>query len=280
MGTPSQAGFRRLIVTADDFGQSKEINQAVAQAHEEGILTAASLMVAGSACAEAVELARRFPRLGVGLHLTLSCGRSLLPHSAIPGLVDHSGQFAESPSAAGWRYFFDRGLREQLRQEVGAQFRAFHETGLKLDHVNGHQHLHLHPVIFEMLMKEFEKFKITHLRLTADSFRHNARLASGRWIYRALHSMIYGALSSRAHSALSQRRIKHTDRVFGALQTGDVHEQFVIRLLETIPPGDSELYSHPSVHQFSRELDALLSPRVREIARRRNIQLIRYQDLA
>src|ERR1051325_4807396 len=78
---------RRLIVNADDFGRSSSINQAVIRAHREGILTTASLMVNEPACAEAVQMANDNPRLGVGLHLTLLCGHSALPATAIPGLV-------------------------------------------------------------------------------------------------------------------------------------------------------------------------------------------------
>src|SRR6059036_1537886 len=95
---------RRLIVNADDFGRSHSINQAVVRAHREGILTTASLMVNGEAFEEAVHLARQNPKLGVGLHLTLICGTSALPHAEIPGLVDADQNFTNRPLAAGLRY--------------------------------------------------------------------------------------------------------------------------------------------------------------------------------
>src|SRR2546422_7510563 len=97
---------RRLIVNADDFGRSYSINQAVIRAHREGILTTTSLMVNGEAADEAVELARQNPRLGVGLHLTLVCGTSVLKPGEIPGLVDGDGSFSGNPIATGVRYFF------------------------------------------------------------------------------------------------------------------------------------------------------------------------------
>src|SRR5664279_146259 len=113
---------RRLIVNADDFGRSASINQAVIRAHRDGILTTASLMVNEPACEEAVALARENPKLGVGLHLTLLCGRSALPPEQIPGLVDAGGEFTSNPAGAGFRYFFRRSLREPLRREIHAQF--------------------------------------------------------------------------------------------------------------------------------------------------------------
>src|SRR3974390_2966805 len=108
---------RRLIVNADDFGRSASINQAVIRAHREGILTTASLMVNEPACGEAAALARDTPALGVGLHLTLLCGHSALPPDDIPGLVNARGEFSSNPPGAGFRYFFQRSLREPLRRE-------------------------------------------------------------------------------------------------------------------------------------------------------------------
>ena len=89
---------RRLIVNADDFGRSRSINTAVIRAHQQGILTAASLMVNEPAFDEAVALAKKNPALGVGLHLTLLCGHSALPQEKIPGLVNQLREFDENPA--------------------------------------------------------------------------------------------------------------------------------------------------------------------------------------
>ena len=140
---------RRLIVNADDFGLSTSVNKAVIRAHRDGILTTASLMVNESGCGEAVKLAKENPKLGVGLHLTLLMGHAALTPEKIPGLVNARGEFSNSPVGVGLNYFFKSSLREQLRAEIHAQFEKFHATGLPLDHVNGHLHLHLHPVIFK-----------------------------------------------------------------------------------------------------------------------------------
>src|SRR6185369_13613502 len=151
MGRPDAA--RRLIVNADDFGRSRSINEAVIRAHREGILTTASLMVNEAASAEAISLAKENPGLGVGLHLVLLCGHSTLPRKVIPDLVNETGEFTDHAIRAGVKYFFQRKLRDQLETEIAAQFERFRSTGLKLDHVNGHLHLHLHPVVFALLMK-------------------------------------------------------------------------------------------------------------------------------
>jgi hopanoid biosynthesis associated protein HpnK len=270
---------RRLIVNADDFGRSSSINQAVIRAHRGGILTTASLMVNEPAFEEAVALAREHPSLGVGLHLTLLCGHSTLPAKEIPGLVNSQGAFTNNPAGAGFRYFFQRSLREQLKREIHAQFRKFRSARLPLDHVNGHLHLHLHPAIFRILMADAAQLGIKHLRLTFDPFRLNLRLASGHLAYRLLHVAIFHPLSVRARPALARLNIRHTDAVFGLLQNARADEAYVSRLIPQLPAGDSELYSHPSLDEFRNEFDALVSPRVREQVKQQGIELIRYQDL-
>src|ERR1043166_8184955 len=90
-----------LLVTADDFGRSPEINRAVIRAHREGILTTASLMVAGPAADEAVALARQNPTLAVGLHLVVVDGPAVLPHEQIPHLTDLSDCFPDNPVRLG-----------------------------------------------------------------------------------------------------------------------------------------------------------------------------------
>ncbi len=270
---------RRLIVNADDFGRSASVNQAVIRAHREGILTTTSLMVNEPASAEALALARDNPALGVGLHLTLLCGHSALPPDQIPGLVNARGEFSGNPAGTGWRYFFQRSLREPLRREIHAQFQKFRAARLPLDHVNAHLHLHLHPTVFRILMADAAQLGITHLRLTFDPLRLNLRLASGRYAYRALHAAIFHPLSARARPALARLGIRHTGAVFGLLQNARVDEAYLTRLLPRLPAGDSELYSHPSLEEFKNEFDALTSPRVLEQVGQLGIRLIRYQDL-
>jgi hopanoid biosynthesis associated protein HpnK len=269
----------RLIVNADDFGRSHSINQAVIRAHREGILTTASLMVNEPASDEAVVFARENPKLGVGLHLSLLCGHSALPPGKIPGLVNPRGEFSDKPVATGFRYFFQRDLREQLRAEIHAQFEKFHAIGVPLDHVNGHLHLHLHPTVFHILMEGAEKLGIRHLRLTRDCLARSRRTGRGRWVYRLSHAAIYEWLSRRAREPLRQRGIKHTQITFGLLQDSHVDEDYILKLLPELPPGDSELYSHPSLDEFKHEFDALVSPHVKELVKKLGIKLIRYQDL-
>ena len=278
-GAPTGRARRRLIVNADDFGLSHSVNEAVIRAHREGILTSASLMVNEPGFDEAVRLARENPNLGVGLHLTLLMGHAALTPEKIPGLVNERGEFSNNPAGSGMNYFFKRALRSQLRAEIHAQFERFHATGLPLDHVNGHLHMHLHPVVFGILMEDCEKLRIGHLRLTRDCLARSRRMTSGQWFYRVSHAAIYEWLSNRARRPLEKRRIKHAQITFGLLQNARVDEEYVLKLLPELPEGDSELYSHPSLDNFKHEFDALVSPKVKALVNELGVELIRYRDL-
>lgn len=274
-----RSGPRRLVVNADDFGRSPSINEAVLRAHRDGILTTASLMVTGDHCAEAVAAAKRHPNLGVGLHLTLVHGRAALPPDQIPGLVDRHGDFSNNAPLAGWRYWSNPSLKEQIHRELAAQFDRFGATGLTLDHVNGHLHLHLHPVVFDLLVENAAAWGIQRMRLTRDSLPASFRSTRGHLAYRFSHAVIFGWLSRRAAPQFARLKVRHTERVFGLLADGRVDERCVLQLLPQLPTGDSELYSHPSMDRFRHEFDALVSPRVKALVAELGLQLVRYQDL-
>jgi hopanoid biosynthesis associated protein HpnK len=229
--------------------------------------------------AEAMAFANENPRLGVGLHLTLLMGHAALPPEKIPGLVNAQGEFSHSPVGVGLNYFFKGSLREQLRAEIHAQFEKFHATGLTLDHVNGHLHLHLHPLVFEILMEDADALRITHLRLTRDCLARSRRMSRGHLFYKISHAAIFEFLSHRARKILAAKKIRHAQITFGLLQDSRVDENYILQLLPELPPGDSELYSHPSLDKFRHEFDALISPRVKAEIKNLGIELIRYQDL-
>ena len=79
---------------------------------------------------------------------------------------------------------------------------------------------------------------------------------------------------------LRRRGIRHAQITFGLLQNARVDEEYIVKLLPELPPGDSELYSHPSLDKPKHEFDALVCPRVKELVKKLGIELIRYQDLA
>jgi hopanoid biosynthesis associated protein HpnK len=248
---------RGVIVTADDFGLHERVNQAVAQAHREGVLTCASLMVGASAAYEAVEIARELPGLCVGLHLVLTDGVASLPQFSIPDLVDARGSFEGSMFENGVRFFFLQGVRRQLANEIHAQFKAFAATGLELDHVNVHKHFHLHPTVLALILEIGPQFGMRAMRLPRE---------------------MRGSLALRPWVALMKKRlddagIAYNDWVAGIAATGRMDEAALLALLAKAPDGVLEIYCHPATkgapltpsmrdYRHADELAALCSPRV------------------
>ncbi len=268
--------MKRLVVTADDFGASLEINEAVERAHREGVLTAASLMVGEPAAADAVERARSMPRLGVGLHVALTNARAVLPIARVGTLVDSRGLFDSRLVRAGVRYFASRRARAQLRDEIAAQFDAFAETGLPLDHVDAHNHMHVHPTLFSMILEIGQAYGMKAMRVPFEPFRLQA---AG-----IVNAIAIGPWAALMRVRLRRAGILANDTVFGLNDTGRLDEGRVLDIVARLPDGVSELYVHPATsnagYARSEEFDALLSPRVREAIVQRGIALVTFGALA
>jgi len=269
----------RLVVSADDFGKNPSTNAAVLKAHREGILTTAGLMVNEEGAKEAVRIARENPRLGIGLHLVLLFDKPALPASSIPDLIDTDGKLKKNAVGSGFNCYFKKRLKSQLEAEVRAQIAKFKETGLNLDHINGHLHFHLHPVVFKIILENAQNWGVKAIRLMREPLFLNLKIAKGRYFMRIVEAVTFKLLSSWCENKLKQRGIKYTDRVFGLLQNRKVDSEYLKKLLKLLPNGVSEIYSHPSVDEFPGELDALVNPEIRKIVCERRIKLIRYKEI-
>lgn len=242
--------MKTVIITADDFGNSIPVNEAVERGHNEGILSAASLMVSGPAFDDAVRRARSMPRLGVGLHLTLVDGRSVLPPNQIPGLVDSSGRFHRSAERQGVALFFSPARRRQARAEIRAQFERFRSTGLTLDHVNGHKHFHIHPVVaseIAVLLKDYGRVPVRiPVEPAAASFK-----ATGEGRLSCLwNEKFFRSQSWWLRRQLSRAGVPSTDWVFGLNKTGRMSAGDVAGYLKALPEGRTEIYLHPATRRW------------------------------
>lgn len=245
--TAPTASARTLIVTGDDFGFSSGVNRAIIEAHERGILTSASLMVTGSAAAEAVALARAHPTLAVGLHLVVVAGRAVLPPSALPALVGPDGCFRAGPVRLGLRYQWSPAARRELRAEIRAQLERFRQTGLRLSHVDGHLHLHLHPVVLGMLIELAEEFGVTTIRLPAEELRVAVAVDRCDLLAKVCWAWVFGALRRSGARRLRAAGIAFPERVYGVLGNGRMTEAYWLRLLPRIRADHVEVYAHPAL---------------------------------
>jgi len=264
---------KALIVTADDFGAAREVNDAVERCHRDGILTAASLMVSAPAAADAVARAKTLPRLRVGLHVVLVEGRPTLPAHAVPDLVDASGNFRAEMASSAAKMFFVPRVRRQLEAEVAAQFDAFRATGLDLDHVNTHKHFHLHPTIAGTILKVGRTYGLRAMRVPLEPRDVLARVEPGTRLPPAWTTAPWARL---ARARLRAAGLRVPDQVFGLAWTGAMTPSRVLGLIENLPEGLSELYLHPATgaypgsapgYRYAEEAAALLAPRVVEAFR-------------
>jgi len=266
---------RFVIINGDDFGFSHDVNQGIIQAHTEGVLTSTSLMVSGNAAPEAIALARNHPSLAVGLHLVLVCGQSVLSPAQIPHLVDKNGNFPHSSLQAGLRYQFLPPARGELRQEIRAQLEKFRASGLPLAHVDGHLHLHTHPVVLGILVELAQEFQIRVIRLPYEELRFTLKLDQREFLTKLVWSAVFAGLRCYGERLLTSHGIKFAERVYGLLQTGRVFEDYLLGLIPQIQADLVEIYTHPTVVD-EMELKALVSERVRESLAVNGFELTNY----
>ena len=244
------------------------MNEAVEIAHKQGVLSAASLMVAAAAAGEAVALAKRMPRLRVGLHLALLEAPPAAPREEIPDLLDTNGNLRGDMVTLSFA-LLNPVVLHQLRKEIAAQFAAFRKTGLTLDHVNAHKHFHVHPLVTREVIAACRENGATALRVpyeppsvlkgTANTVRMRAQGAMAPWCI---------LLRARARRA----GLATPDAVFGLRWSGQMSPKRLRSLLDRPSGGLVEIYLHPAVsdsfpghapgYRYSEELAALTYPGV------------------
>lgn len=263
--------MKSLIVTADDFGMTVPVNEGIEAAHRNGILSATSLMTGGEAFDDAVERARHLPKLGVGLHIHLVDSRPVLPPVQIPDLVGPDGSFSNNPELFGFKLFFSPEMRRQADAEIAAQFERFQKTGLVMDHVNGHHHFHMHPVVTDAIAKLAPKFGSPPVRFPVEPFGPSYQAGKDKPVQRFFNWAFYAGLTHRMRKKLRSAGLRLNDHVFGVTDTGGMTEARILAYLDHLPEGITELYAHPAMADDGRpqfypsfeEYQGLVSPAVR-----------------
>ena len=263
------------------------MNAGVELAHTKGILTAASLMVSGAACSDAVARARRLPSLRVGLHLVLVDGTPVLPPELIPDLVDGDGRLRGDLLRAGIDIFLRPAARGQLAAEIEAQFAAYRATGLLLDHVNAHHHFHLHPTVSGQVFRVGKRYGMTALRVPQEPRRLLARIDPTARSRRSGYAAAWPALLGHRVRRLG---LVAPDRVLGMAWSGAMTEQRIAGVLQNLPDGVTEIYCHPATadtfggaardYDYTGELAALTAPAIREALRRSGARSGGFADCA
>jgi hopanoid biosynthesis associated protein HpnK len=282
---------KRLIVTGDDFGLSLPVNGAIEESHRRGILNTASLMVGAKATRDAVERALQLPSLHVGLHLVLVEGSPLLPPQAVPDLVNRQGQFSSHLFKAGINFFFRPEVRRQLETEIRAQFQAFQKTGLPLDHVNSHHHMHLHPTILGLVLKVGREYGIRAVRLPYEPLLPSWRASRKVFFRKMLGSLFLSPWLMLLRSRARRANVHSNNFILGMNDSGHMDLDLVLRFLKYLPQGVTEIYFHPGAYGCPEidhppegnpgedEFEVLTSPAIQQALLALGIQRIAFSDL-
>jgi predicted glycoside hydrolase/deacetylase ChbG (UPF0249 family) len=288
-GNPSgQRPSIRLVVNADDFGLSTRINEGILLAHRAGIVTATSLMAVGRAFEQAVQCCRTVPALDVGVHLTLVAERPLLPHRS--SLTGDDGRFPASAGAFLQHWLTGRIRRADVQAEWSAQIERVLDHGIRVTHLDSHQHVHILPGLADLSLRLATRYNIPFVRVPVEDLRGD------RWP--SLHGInrMFGAAVLRASWTLARltgaKEAKYRPlRFLGFQDGGRLDDLCLQRLLRALRPGRAyELMCHPGLtpdepdvkrwqYGHEKELQALTSPAIRSEIAARGIQLCRFKDL-
>jgi hopanoid biosynthesis associated protein HpnK len=242
-------------------------------------------MVGAPAAARAVDLARRLPRLAVGLHLALVDAAPVLPPSAVPDLIDERGRFRTNMALAGAAMFFLPHVRRQMRAEIRAQFEAFRATGLKLDHVTAHKHFHLHPSILSAAIELVKEFGAPAVRAPMEPEGVLARIDGAR---PSLTASALAPLARVQRARLRRAGVATPDQVFGLAWSGAMTQSRLRGLIAHLPEGVTEIYTHPATssgfagaapgYRYQEELAALTSPGLRRQIAEAGVATVGFAD--
>ena len=276
---------RRLVVNADDVGLTPGVNRAALRGHVDGVVTSVSLLAVGRAFDDAVALLRDHPDLSVGAHLAV-VGEDppLLSRAEIPTLVDRHGRFP-----LGYRIFVMRAAAGKvdpadLRREVGAQLERIHSEGLKVSHLDTHQHTHLWPLVGRVVARLADESGIPWVRLPT------SRAASSVGV-------VVRRLSGRLARRLDGFDLSYPDAYAGLDEAGRMDRQRFARAVAAVAGegaagGVAEINVHPGEaddpdldrfawdYHWKDELSMLTDPGTTDLVRRHGMALTSFGQLA
>lgn len=257
--------LKRLVVNADDFGFTQDVNRGIVEAHCGGILTATTLMATGAAFDDAVRLAKEHPSLDVGCHLVLVDQ---------PGYPDTLAQLLRAVALG----------RIPIYESLAGQVRRILDAGLTPTHLDTHKHTHLLPPVLEAVARIAAEYRIPWVRRPFDFPLQPGGVGGTN---RAMRIM-----SGRFQRALARHGCRATDWFAGFRLTGDYREGDLAALIRALPEGSTEFMCHPgrcgdelraarTRLKESREVElrALLSPDVRQAVQEAGVELVSYRQL-
>ena len=280
---------RRIIINADDFGLSEGVNKGIVEAHSNGVLTSATIMVNMPAAEQAVDLVKRLPKLGVGVHLNLTNGKPLCHDEGVKHLLNSDGDFGLSPGKLAIASLVTGKVRTAIEAELAAQIQRLIDRGIKPTHLDSHKHIHSFPAIFRIVCRLANRFEIHAMRFPYEP-KHVSSLPwpvtdeEGR--KRAAMVRIMAKINS-----WQNREFFKTDALLGVAHTGNINVNFFRAVTLYNTAATAEVMTHPGytydldatrtrlVKQRQVELEALCSEKTKQYFKETGIKLVHYGQL-
>jgi predicted glycoside hydrolase/deacetylase ChbG (UPF0249 family) len=244
---------RRLIINADDFGLTRGINRAVAELNQAGFLTSATLMARAPATADAIEIARATPSLGVGCHVVLLDGEPVLstardvPHLANPAtgqLRPTLSQFLRLLYGPSPRFNARAKIASEIEAEAAAQIALLQSRGINLTHIDTHKHVHMFPAVLRPVL---QAARAAGIRAVRNPFEPawSLHATAGAPQLRRLQVNLLRRFEPTFRRIVAEEGFSTTNGAIGVLATGSLAAETVASLLTHLPPGTWELVAHP-----------------------------------
>lgn len=278
----------RLIVNADDFGLTAGINRAIAELHAAGAVTSATLMASASATAEAIEIARSTPTLGVGCHVVLIDGTPILPPDRISSLVNpRTGQFRPTLSAFLPRLFTGNIDSSEVEAEAASQIALLQNSGLELTHIDTHKHLHMFPAVLRAVLRAARAAGINKIRNPFEPAWAVSATARAS-LTRVAELTVLRRLRPACLNLIADAGFSTTDGTIAMAATGVLDAATLASLISRLAPGTWELVTHPGYNDadLNRVRTRLRAQRDQErealaaLSQFPSLQLMSFRDLA
>jgi predicted glycoside hydrolase/deacetylase ChbG (UPF0249 family) len=277
------------------LGWTEGVNRGIAESHRNGIVTSASLLANGAAFASGVEIARSTPGLGVGVHLNLSDGEPVADRELVTTLLNDRGELQGRPESLLLRRARRTLLLDEVEQEWDAQIQKVRNSGIEPTHLDGHRHVQMLPGLFEIVLRLAKRHGIAAVRVSHEESSLRAALSAGAKqkgtvvMRQGVQARGLKLLAPDAREQAERAGIATSDFFCGIAQTGELTREGVLRLLEILPEGTTELMCHPGYAdadlaksatrlQASRqaEVEILTDTKIRNLVASQGIRLIDY----
>jgi len=264
--------MKYLIVSADDFGISKSINSGIIKAFKDGIVRSIQVMPVAQEFQNALAQAKNAGINEMGVHLSL---------------VTRDGKFPQGYSKIACGLFFKKINLQEVELEFRNQLECVKCAGIKISSLSSHEHIHMLPDILRIFVKLAKEYKIPVIR-----YPRKDKLVGLISISKFFKMCVLAFFQKKMGAILKNSSLIYTDNFLGLLDSGNLGEETLVGLINSLGQGCTELVAHPGFlsseaitespfhRNCEKELAALTSDRVKKLISNLNIKLITFEEFS